>query len=60
MISRKTAIIAIFIAQVLVMATLHIVRNKGLWQSKRSVGFAVFSLDVGYVFISLVIAGLVS
>lgn len=60
MISRKTAIIAIFIAQVLVMATLHIARNKRLWQSKSSVGFAVFSLDVGYVFILLVIAELVS
>ncbi len=56
----KTAFIAIFIAQVFVMATLHIVRNRGLWKSRRSAGLAVFGLEVGYVFISLIIADWIS
>lgn len=56
MMSRMTAFIAIFIAQILVMVTLRVARNRDLWQGKWSSGFAVFGLELGFVSISLLVA----
>lgn len=57
--NRTVAFIAIILAQVLVMATLHIARHKGLWQSGRKAELAVFVLEVGFVSISLLVADLI-
>jgi hypothetical protein len=56
MMSKTTAFVAIIIAQLLVVATLHFVRRKRLWQKKASAGLVVFGLEVVYVFICLGVA----
>jgi hypothetical protein len=59
-VSGKAAFIAIFIAQVPVMTTLHIARTRGAWQNRRSAGFAVFLLETVCVFVSLLVADWIS
>lgn len=54
--SKTTAFVAIIIAQLFVMATLHFGRRKELWQSKTKAGLLVFGLEVVYVFICLGLA----
>ena len=57
--SMKAAIVAIVVAQIVVMATMQVCRSRGLWTSRRSAGFAVFGLEVVFVSLSLWIAGLI-
>lgn len=56
--STASTIIAIAIAQFLALGTFYAGLNRGRWKNRRKAGLVLFGLEVGYVFICLLVADL--